>query len=113
MRTTVRIEEAFLFLLSVFLFYRLGFAWWWFPLLLFVPDVGMVGYLLNSRVGAYIYNAVHHRAVAVALYVVGALFSYPVLELIGVVLFAHSTLDRVFLFGLKYPDRFDHTHLGG
>jgi len=32
MRTLLRIEEAFLFLLSVFLFSRIGYAWWWFPL---------------------------------------------------------------------------------
>lgn len=111
MKTVLRIEEAFLFLLAVFLFSRLGLAWWWFPLLLFVPDIGMIGYVANPRIGSYVYNAVHHRGLAVALYLLGALLSYPILQLIGIVLFAHSTLDRVFHYGLKYPDQFSHTHL--
>ena len=111
MRTLLRIEEAFLFLLSVFLFSRIGYAWWWFPLLLFAPDVGMLGYLLNPKAGAYVYNFIHHRALAVALYVLGALLSIRALQLAGTILLAHSSLDRVFQFGLKYGDRFAHTHL--
>jgi hypothetical protein len=112
MKTLLRIEEAFLFLLSIFLFSRIGYAWWWFPLLLFAPDIGMLGYLLNPQVGAVIYNFIHHRGVAVLLYVLGVLLSINVLQLIGTILFAHSSLDRVFHFGLKYGDRFKHTHLG-
>jgi len=112
MKTLLRIEEAFLFLLSIFLFSRIGYAWWWFPLLLFAPDVGMLGYLIHPKAGAYLYNFIHHRSVAVILYVLGVLLSISVLQLIGTILFAHSSLDRVFHFGLKYPDRFKHTHPG-
>jgi hypothetical protein len=112
MKTLLRVEEAFLFLLSIFLFSRIGYAWWWFPLLLFAPDIGTVGYLINPKAGAYFYNFIHHRAVAVILYVLGVLLSINVLQLIGTMLFAHSSLDRVFHFGLKYGDRFAHTHLG-
>jgi len=55
---------------------------------------------------------VHHRALSVSLYILGGLLKAPVLQLIGVILMAHSSMDRVFRFGLKYPDRFEHTHLG-
>jgi hypothetical protein len=112
MKTLLRIEEAFLFLLAVFLFSRTGYAWWWFPLLLFAPDAGMLGYLLNPKLGAWVYNFIHHRALAIALYVLGVLLPVPALQLAGVILFAHSSLDRVLDFGLKYGDRFAHTHLG-
>jgi hypothetical protein len=112
MKTLLRIEEAFLFLLSIFLFSRTGYAWWWFPLLLFAPDIGMLGYLVNPKAGSVIYNLIHHRAVAVILYVLGVLLQINVLQLSGTILFAHSSLDRVFHFGLKYGDRFEHTHLG-
>jgi hypothetical protein len=71
----------------------------------------MIGYVFNSKVGAYVYNFVHHRGVAVVLYIVGALITQPLLQLIGIILFAHSTIDRVFNFGLKYADNFKHTHL--
>jgi hypothetical protein len=113
MKTLLRIEEAFLFLLSIFLFSQTGYAWWWFPLLLFAPDIGMLGYFLNPKAGAYVYNFIHHRALAVTLYVLGALLSIHLLQLIGTILFAHSSLDRAMHFGLKYADRFEHTHLGG
>ena len=111
MEHLLRIEEAFLFFLSVYLFSHLGYRWWLFPLLLLLPDLGMLGYAVNSRIGAYIYNFVHHRAVAVSLYMAGGLAGIAVLQLIGIILFAHSAIDRVFHYGLKYPDRFKHTHL--
>ena len=34
------------------------------------------------------------------------------LFLLGIFLFAHSAFDRIFGYGLKYADAFQHTHLG-
>ena len=107
----LKIEELFLFILSIYLFSQLGYSWWWFPALILVPDIGMVGYIINNDLGAKIYNAVHHRAVSIFLYIAGSMLSLPVIQLIGIILFAHSTIDRVFGYGLKYPDDFKHTHL--
>ncbi len=101
-----------MFLFSIFLFSRLDYAWWWFPVLLLTPDLSMLGYALNPKVGAWLYNFVHHRGVALAVYVAGVLLVVPSLQLAGVILFGHSSLDRVFGYGLKYPDSFQHTHLG-
>jgi hypothetical protein len=36
----------------------------------------------------------------------------PVMQLAGVILFGHSSMDRIFGYGLKYSDSFQHTHLG-
>ena len=30
----------------------------------------------------------------------------------GLILFGHSSMDRILGYGLKYPDSFEHTHLG-
>lgn len=111
MKNLIRIEEAFLFGLSIYLFSNLNYAWWWFLLLLFTPDIGMVGYLFNKRSGAAVYNLFHHRAISVAIYIAGSITHIPLLQLTGTILFAHSSLDRVFNFGLKYGDDFKHTHL--
>lgn len=111
MKTLIKIEEAAFFGWSLFLFSRLNVRWWWFPLLLFVPDISMAGYLLNTRIGAVVYNIVHHRAISISLYVAGAILGNSPVQLAGIMLFAHSTLDRVFDYGLKYPDAFKHTHL--
>ena len=49
MKTTLKIEELAQFLLGIFFFSQLDYAWWWFPALLLTPDIGMVGYLVNTR----------------------------------------------------------------
>lgn len=71
MKQLLRIEELSFFGLSILLFYRTGNSWWWFLLLLFIPDAGMAGYLINTKIGAVLYNVVHHRAVGVLLYGAG------------------------------------------
>ena len=112
MKNLLRIEELFLVLLSVFLFSSLNIVWWWFVLLFLAPDLGALGYLVNPRVGAFTYNLTHHKAMAVTAYVVGAWTSSSSLQFAGLIILAHSSLDRVLGFGLKYPDSFQHTHLG-
>ena len=112
MKTVIRLEELGFFLFSIYLFSLLPFAWWVFPLLFFVPDVSMVGYLAGPRPGAMLYNLVHHRALALLCYVLGMLLASPVLALAGVIVFTHSSLDRVFGYGLKSSDGFTTTHLG-
>jgi hypothetical protein len=112
MKTLLRLEEFALFLFSVYLFSLLNFPWWYFPLLLFVPDLSMLGYLGGPKIGAVVYNFVHHRGLALAYYVVGALLAIPVLSLAGVIILAHSSLDRAVGYGLKLSDSFNSTHLG-
>ena len=112
MKTIIRLEELGLFLFSIFLFSLLSFPWWYYPVLFFLPDLSMLGYLGGPRLGALIYNLVHHRALALLLYVIGTLLPSPALALVGVILFAHSSLDRVLGYGLKFTDSFANTHLG-
>ena len=111
MKNLVRIEEFFFFLFSIYLFTLLDFQWWFFPLFLLVPDIGMIGYAANTRIGAIIYNIFHHRAISITLYVIGAFLANRIIQFTGLILFAHSSLDRVFDYGLKYSDNFKHTHL--
>lgn len=112
MRNLITLEELFLFLFSIFLFARLDYDWWWYPALLLLPDLGMLGYLAGSRTGAVTYNLLHHKAVALVVYTAGSISGIPALQLAGLILFGHSSLDRVFGYGLKYTDSFQHTHLG-
>lgn len=112
MKTTLKIEEFALFAASVYLFSLTDFVWWWFPVLLLLPDIGMLGYLVNTKVGAVSYNLFHHRAIAVGVWGFGWITQIPWVELAGIILFAHIAMDRVFGYGLKFPDSFHHTHLG-
>jgi len=112
MRNLIKLEEFFLFLLSIYLFTQLDYAWWWYALLFLAPDLGMIGYIISPRVGALTYNLLHHKAIAVALFLIGAWLSVPPMQLTGVIILGHSSADRVLGYGLKYPDAFKHTHLG-
>ncbi len=99
------------FILSMFLFSQLSYSWWWMLVLFLVPDLGMLGYVFGTEVGAIIYNVVHHRGVSITLYILGSVLGNEIILLIAIVLFSHSSLDRVFDYGLKYGDDFKHTHL--
>jgi len=111
MKNLLRLEEFLLFGLALFLFSKLDYGWGWYALLFFAPDLSMLGYLAGPRFGAWTYNLIHHKGVAVALYVLGYLFTVPWLMFAGTILLGHSSLDRVFGYGLKHEDAFQSTHL--
>lgn len=112
MKQIIQIEELAMFLLSIYLFSTLSFAWWWFPVLILAPDVSMVGYLAGNKAGAITYNFFHHKALAIAVYVLGGYLQNEIIQLAGIILFGHSSMDRLFGYGLKTFAGFKSTHLG-
>jgi hypothetical protein len=112
MNRLIKLEELAMFVLGIFLFSQLPYAWWWFLLLLLTPDVGMIGYLINPRIGSITYNLLHHKLIAIVIFLLGIYLSNNILQLAGIIMFAHSSMDRLFGYGLKYSDSFTHTHLG-
>lgn len=112
MKYLIKVEELFMFGLSIYLFTKLDFAWWWYPVFLFVPDLSMLGYLINPQAGALTYNLIHLKALGITVYVLGIVAANPPLQFAGLILFGHSSMDRIMGYGLKFPDSFQHTHLG-
>ena len=80
MKNTLKLEGLAQFILGIYLFSLTSFAWWWFPLLLLTPDVGMVGYLVNSKLGAATYNLFHHKGIAILILWVGYFLDQHVLQ---------------------------------
>ena len=111
---TIRIEEAAITAIAIYFLtkYNLGLSVWIWVLLFFAPDFSMMGYLVNTRTGAFTYNLFHHRAVAIALLLIGFLMHIDILITCGLLLAAHSSFDRMLGYGLKFPDDFKHTSLG-
>ena len=101
-----------MFALGIYLFTQLDYAWWWFLVLILAPDIGMVGYAFGNKAGAISYNLFHHKGLAIAIYLTGIFLSLPLVQLIGIILFAHASMDRIFGYGLKYDKGFKYTHLG-
>lgn len=112
MNTAIKLEELGMFLFSIFIFSLLPYEWWWFPLLILLPDISMIGYLVNNKVGAILYNIFHHKAVALAVLVAGYYLEEAAIILAGTILFGHSSMDRLFGYGLKTFQGFKYTHLG-
>jgi hypothetical protein len=112
MQGLLKLEEWGQLLLSVILFDRLEYAWWIFPACILLPDVSMIGYLNGTKAGALIYNFFHHKLLAVIVLIFGFGLNHSLLTLSGLILFGHSAMDRIFGYGLKFNDHFQHTHLG-
>lgn len=112
MNSLIKLEELLQLVLCYLGTLWVGFDWWLFWALILAPDLGMLGYLINSKVGAITYNLLHHKGVAILF---GMIFFYTANDtflFIGLLLYGHSSMDRVFGYGLKYNDDFKHTHLG-
>ncbi|MCU0447106.1 MAG: DUF4260 domain-containing protein [Microscillaceae bacterium] len=112
MKTILKIEELAMFVLAWLSFEQQSWASWWFWVLLLTPDVGMLGYVWNSRVGAFTYNIFHHKGIAIGLGWAGWVMASETMLIVGIILFAHSAFDRVLGYGLKYGQGFKYTHLG-
>lgn len=112
MKSILKLEELAIVVLSVFLFNQLNYDWWWYLVLFLTPDIGMIGYLINNKIGAYSYNLFHHKGIAIIVFLLGVYFNNNELKLAGIILLGHSAFDRILNYGLKYTTGFKHTHLG-
>ena len=107
----LRLEGAMIFIIALVLYGQSGSGWLLFVLLFFVPDVSMIGYVVNTKIGATIYNLIHAYALPCSLGLVGMFTGKALPVSLSLIWFAHIGLDRVLGFGLKYPTEFKDTHL--
>jgi len=112
MRTAIKLEEMGMFIFGLVLIRGFGLEWRLLLILFFAPDLGALGYLAGPRIGAFTYNVLHHKGLALGLYLLGVVISQPDLILAGAIIFTHSSFDRILGFGLKHTDSFQNTHLG-
>ncbi|MCH7401230.1 DUF4260 domain-containing protein [Belliella kenyensis] len=108
----IKLEEIAQLILSIIIFNQLDFAWWVFLAFILLPDLSMLGYLFNTKIGAITYNIFHHKLLGIMLFGLGIWMDHSYVMLAGVILFGHAAMDRIFGYGLKYADDFKHTHLG-
>lgn len=114
MSISIKLEEAVITALSIYFLsqHALGLSLWIWVLLFFSPDISMIGYVFSTKAGAYTYNLFHHRGIAFAVVALGFYTKQELWTSVGILLFAHSSFDRMLGYGLKYNDAFKHTHLG-
>ncbi len=123
MKNLLKLEELSQFLVCLLALIMNDVPCWAYLLLALGPDIGMLGYLVSTRVGAICYNLLHHKGVAVLLaacgfgseflnMLAGASNLAHVLLIAAIILYGHASMDRIFGYGLKFGDSFQHTHLG-
>ena len=110
-RLLLHVEGLALLVGALVLYFDTGFGWLLLVVLLLVPDLSMLGYLAGPRVGAAAYDAAHTTIVPIALGVARALADADTPVQLALVWLAHIGADRLLGYGLKYPTRFDDTHL--
>jgi hypothetical protein len=110
-RPLLHLEGAAVFVLSLLAYRWSHGSWLQFALLFLVPDLSMLGYLANVRVGSLMYNAIHTYIGPLALAAYSFETGHEMLLSLSFTWIAHIGLDRMFGFGLKYPTRFKDTHL--
>ncbi|WP_281986692.1 DUF4260 domain-containing protein [Aquimarina aggregata] len=112
MKITLQLEELAMLGLGIYAFNCLSYPWWLFLALFLVPDIGMLGYSINTKIGAACYNLFHHKGLAILIYFSGVFGNNEILQLSGSIIFAHAAFDRILGYGLKFEKGFKFTHLG-
>ena len=107
----LRIEGAVSFALCLYLYRVSGGAWGKFALLFLWPDLFMLGYLSNAKLGATLYNFAHIVVFPVALAGVSYALHRSAMLSFALIWLAHIAFDRALGYGLKYPTFFKDTHL--
>ena len=110
-RGWLRLEAVAAVIAGLVLYGVQGGSWLLVVPLLLVPDISMIGYLRDARLGAITYNAVHNWALGLAVLGIGAWTGTGWVVLAGAVLIAHVGMDRALGYGLK-GSSFQDTHLG-
>lgn len=88
------------------------FDWWWLLILFLAFDISAIGYLINDRIGAFLYNLGHSLFIPALLVIVYIGTDNRVVLFITLLWLFHIFADRAFGFGLKHIKGFGHTHLG-
>ena len=113
-------EALAVFIATLALYFWTGAPWWVFFLLFLVPDLSMLDYLGNPRLGALVYNFFHTYLGLALLMALGVLLtkielaSHAFWDLtpIAIIWASHIAFDRILGYGLKSPEGFKITHLG-
>ncbi|WP_421850193.1 DUF4260 domain-containing protein [Novosphingobium sp.] len=108
----LRLEGAVALALATIAFHRMGGSWWQFAYLFLLPDLSMLGYLANRRLGAWLYNAGHTYGLPALLALATLALANLHLLPIAAIWAAHIGFDRLMGYGLKYETAFGATHLG-
>lgn len=110
--THLKFEALALALLMIALTHISDAPLWVLPASFLVFDIGIIGYIKDSKFGALTYNFTHDLTIPTLLIAAGVFFSNEVVAVVGYCWTFHIAVDRSLGFGLKHKHSFHETHLG-
>jgi Domain of unknown function (DUF4260) len=110
-RTLLRLEGLAVGAGALALYVHGDFGWILFAALALAPDISFLGYAAGPRVGTACYDALHTTVLPIALGAVGVLTGADPAVQVALIWLLHIGVDRALGYGLKYPTRFEDTHL--
>jgi Domain of unknown function (DUF4260) len=107
----LRAEGAMVLAGAAYAYSQMHASWLLFAALFLVPDIAMLGYLMNKRIGAIVYNIGHTYILPVSVFVLGWMFETSYVSAIALIWIGHIGFDRMLGYGLKYATGFKINHL--
>ncbi|UUX33736.1 DUF4260 domain-containing protein [Fundicoccus culcitae] len=105
----IKLEFLSLLALTIFGYWYFNYAWWPFFVFLLLPDILMLGYMINPKVGSLVYNLGHTLSIPTLIFMIFILQGNRLMIQIALIWMAHICADRFLGFGLKYPSDFKDT----
>ena len=110
-RWLLHAEGAAILFVTVISYAQGHFHWWIYALLFLAPDLFMLGYLVNARIGSAMYNFVHTLTIPLVVLTIALILPAPQIVPYALIWLSHIGFDRMLGYGLKYPTHFKDTHL--
>lgn len=111
-RAILHFEGAAVLVLATAAFFRLGFPWWLFLILLAAPDLSLLALAAGPRLGGVVYDLVHTMAWPLIVLFAGWWLGQDTAVAVGLGWLAHLGMDRALGIGLRYLDGRKETHMG-
>ncbi len=111
MKYILRLEGVAYLIAGAVSYFTLFDGWVIFAILFFFPDLSIIFYLINNKVGAWCYNIAHHVLTVILLLGLGYWLDQDIWTMLALVQLTHIGFDRILGYGLKYPTHFKETHL--
>lgn len=110
-RSILRLEGLAIFVASSYVYSFVGAGWIYFLVMFLTPDISLLVFMRDKSLGSKIYNFIHNYASAFLCIFLGVILGNVFISSYGIVVTAHTGLDRFLGFGLKYPENPKKSHI--
>jgi hypothetical protein len=110
-RLFLHLEGLVMLVVTVIIYGHVSGNWLAFIALLLVPDLTILAYRVNVKVGSAVYNVAHFYGLPLGLALAAFFAGWTTVLAIALIWLAHISMDRAVGYGLKYATEFKDTHM--